>query len=55
MQDKGRTNTHKSNVKIDELNVVESPAIETTHDVLIFTLDFSLDVLIAISKIGFLT
>ena len=39
-----------SNMKIEELNVVESPTIETTHDVLIFTLDFSLDVLIALDE-----
>ena len=39
---------------IEELNVGDSPSIETTHDVLIFTSDFSLDALIAIHKIGLL-
>ena len=48
MQDKGSTNTPKINVKIKELNVVEFPSIETSHDVLIFTLNFSLDVLLAL-------
>ena len=48
MQDKDSTGTSKSNVNIEEPNVVESPSIETTHDVLIFTLEFSLDVLISL-------
>ena len=34
---KTSTNTPKNNVKINKLNVVESPTIETTHDVLTFT------------------
>ena len=46
MQDNSSTITPKSNVKIKELNVVESPFIKTTHDVPIFTLDFSPNALI---------
>ena len=34
-------------MKIEELNVAEFPSIETTHDVLISTLDFSPNALIA--------
>ena len=48
MQDKGSTSTPKSNVKIKKLNVVESPSIETTHDLFIFTLDFSPNAFIAL-------
>ena len=35
-------------MNIEELNVAESPSIETTHDVIIFAFDFSLDALIAL-------
>ena len=35
-------------MKIKEINVLEPPSIETTHDVLIFTLDFSPNALIAL-------
>ena len=48
--DKGSTGTSKSSVKIEELNVVESPAIGIPHDVLIFTSDFSPDALITLDE-----
>ena len=47
-QGKGSTSTPKSNVKIKKLDVVESPSIETSHDVLILTLDLCLDALITL-------
>ena len=47
-QDKGSTIIPKSNVKIEELNVVDSPSIETTHDVLVCTLEFSPNALIVL-------
>ena len=50
MQGKRSTNTPKNNVKIEELNVVEFPTIETLHGVLTFTSEFSLDALIALDE-----